>query len=104
MLRAVTIPVAGPTDCEWQELREALRSCWANATTVANWATTELYKSDIVRTPAMERLPKYPERIYLYPGARRVAPEMDPTSVTSLLQAVESKYRKRRLAVVSTTP
>ena len=100
MLRAITVPIAGPVDCDWAELRTVLKSCWAAATSLANWATTELYRHDVVRTPDMGRLGKYPVRLYLYPDARRVVPEMDPTSVTALLQAVEGKYRKRRLAVV----
>lgn len=98
-LRAITLPVAGPLGAEWNDLRAALRECWANATQLANWAVTELAKADVVRTPDMERLRPMP-RVYLYPGARKILPEMDTGSVVSLLQAAEKRYRAARYDVV----
>lgn len=98
-LRAITFRVAGPVDGEWSELRDALSECWRNAAAVANWAVRELSRADVVRTPEMDKLPPMPA-VYLYPGAREVAPEMDTASVVSLLQAVERKYRARRHDVV----
>jgi hypothetical protein len=99
VLRAVTFPVAGPVDGTWQDLREALRSCWASATTVANWAVRELAQADVVRTPEMPKLPPLPT-VYLYPGARKVAPKMDTASLVSLLQAVQLRYRAMRYDVI----
>lgn len=99
VLRAITLPVAGPVEGEWKELQSALDACWRNATTVANWAVQELLRNDIVRTPDLTKLPPMPA-VYLYPGARAVAPEMDTQSVTSVLRAVESRYRALRMAVI----
>lgn len=99
MLRAITFRVAGPVDGTWADLRETLRDCWRNATTVSNWAVRELSRADVVRTPDLEKLPPMP-RVYLYPGAREIAPDMDPQSVTAVLQAVERKYRERRYDVI----
>lgn len=104
-LRAVTIPVSGPVDGTWDELRAALSAAWGHSTTVANWAVRQLLQHDIVRTPAMDAMPDYPmvvggKRLYLYPGARAVAPDMDTGSVVALLQAVERRYRARRYHVI----
>ncbi len=101
VLRAVTIPVAGPMDGEWPELRETLKQCWASATTVANWAVTELARHDIPRVASQEKLAKMTP-MYLYPGARLAAPECNPQSVVAILHAVEGKYRKARYATLWT--
>jgi hypothetical protein len=99
IVRAVTIPVAGPVDGSWAELAAALKSCWQGATSVANWAVTQLRLADVVRTPQMERLPKMP-RVYLYPEARRLYPDVDPRSLTQILRSAEAVYRKSRYAAV----
>lgn len=99
ILRAVTIPVAGPVGRDWSELREALALCWQQSTGLANWTVTELAKADIVRSPEDERLPAM-KNLYLYPQARRWCPSMPPTSVVALLHAVEQRYRKNRLSVI----
>jgi hypothetical protein len=107
VLRAVTIPVAAPLDVDgstgeaasWSALRTALRTSWQGATAIANWAVAQLATADAVRTPAMPSLPPMP-RVYLYPGARRIAPEVTPTSVAAILRAVEARYRARRYHVV----
>lgn len=102
VLRAVTIPVTGPMEGgDWPALREALKTCWIAATNVANWAVTELAKSDTPRTADQEKIAKAPQ-VYLYPGARQVAPEMDTGSVVAVLHAVEQKYRKARYATIWT--
>jgi hypothetical protein len=36
VLRAVTIPVVGPVDGTWKELRDDLRDAWADATALSN--------------------------------------------------------------------
>jgi len=99
ILRAVTIPVVGPLDGEWADLRTALKACWASATTVANWAVTEMARNDTPRVTGAERLAKAP-KLYLYPGARQAAPECNPQSVTAVLHAVEKRYRAKRLATL----
>jgi hypothetical protein len=98
ILRAVTIPVAGPIDGTWSELRESLKTVWQAATRLSNWAVSELAKADVVRMPTMEKLPK-PPRTYLYPAARAIAPEIDSGSVVAILHAVESRWRTRRYNV-----
>lgn len=65
-LRAVEFPV----DCvveggTWQEFCQDLQERWAAATTLANWAVTELYARDFRRTPDMPKMPEMPE-VYLY--------------------------------------
>jgi len=99
LLRAITIPVAGPVDGTWEELREALRACWQATTRLSNWAVRELAKHDVVRTPAMSKLPPQPP-VYLYPGAREVCPELDTGSVVAILHAVEGRYRSRRFETI----
>lgn len=99
ILRAVTIPVAGPVDGTWPELREALKTVFRATTRLRNWAVTELAKADVVRLPEMKKLPK-PPRVYLYPGAREVAPEIDSGSTVAILHAVEGRWCKRRFNVV----
>jgi len=96
ILRAVTIPVASVIDGEWPEFLATLKPLWKAACDISNWAVTELARHDTPRTAAMERLAKMPE-LYLYPGAREVAPNLDPSSVVAVLHAVEGKYRKARL-------
>lgn len=99
ILRAVTIPIAGPIDGTWQELRESLKKGGKAATRLSNWIVTELAKADVVRTAEMAKLPK-PPQTYLYPHARAIAPEIDSGSVVALLHAVEKKWRAKRFNVV----
>lgn len=99
LLRAVTVPVTGPVDGDWPELREALKTCFRATTRLSNWAVTELAKADIVRRPDMDKLPK-PPQVYLYPDARALVPEIDSGSVVAILHAVEGRWRKRRYNVV----
>lgn len=104
VLRAITLPVASPrvggTQDEvreaWRGFREALRLAWGACARVSNWATRELAKSEPAPGDKLGPLPC----VYLYPGARLVAPEIAPTSTTALLRSVEQKYRKRRFAAV----
>lgn len=96
MLRAITLPVAGPVGDEtWADLRPDLHQCWSDATACANWAVHELARSDVTRTPDMDKLPAM-ERVYLYPGARAAVPNLPSGTVVSLLQAVERRYRAAR--------
>jgi hypothetical protein len=99
-LRAITFPIAGPSDpAEWPKLRECLAKAWAQSTQLANWIVIELAKLDVVRDPAMEKLPPF-KIPYLYPHARKVCPELDPASVVSILNNIQANYGKRRLDTV----
>src|ERR1039458_10128537 len=72
ILRAITMPVASPLDCSWDELRKVLRTMWAQTTAASNWMMTELYARD-VRRGSEEKMPPM-ARVYLYPETRvRVA-------------------------------
>lgn len=102
-LCAITLPIVGPAADEpgWPELREALATCWQASTRISNWAMTQLYARDVRRQPGQEKMPAM-AKCYLYPEARKIEPDMDSQSASSLLQAVEKKYRKKRYAIVWT--
>src|ERR1035441_6419496 len=68
ILRAITMPVASPLDCSWEELRKALRTMWAQTTAASNWIMTELYARDM-RRGSEEKMPPM-ARVCLYPQAR----------------------------------
>jgi len=99
ILRAVTIPVASPIGLEWKDLRERLKVAFQDVTRLSNWAVSELMREDVKRTPDLKKLPKMPAH-YLYPEARKFAPELPTSTTVSLLQSVERKYRARRFDVV----
>jgi hypothetical protein len=101
MMRAVTIPVAGPVSCEWPEFRELLRAAWGESTRLANWCATQYYARDIRRESGMEKLPP-PPKVYLYPEARKVCPTLVPTTVTAIDHAVQGKYRAARYKLLWT--
>ncbi len=99
IMRCVTLPVAGPVDAEWTDLRAALKTCWTMSTQLANWTMRELRTKDFVRTPAMTKIPKMPT-LYLYPAARETVPGMDSASVVAVLHAVEGTYREKRFEML----
>jgi len=43
VLRAISVLVASPLDCSWDDFRKALRTAWAQTTAASNWMMTELY-------------------------------------------------------------
>jgi rubredoxin len=100
ILRAITMPVASPLDCSWDELRKALRTMWAQTTAASNWMMTELYARD-VRRGSEEKMPPM-ARVYLYPEARARFPGLPSATVASLEQSVQRKYRAVRYRVVWT--
>jgi hypothetical protein len=100
ILRAVSIPVASPLDCSWDELRNGLRPMWAQTTAASNWMMTELYARDVRRTGEEKMPPMSPA--YLYPEARIRFPDLPPQTVASLEHTVQNKYRAMRYAVVWT--
>src|SRR5215469_15352180 len=103
MLRAISIPVASPLDCSWQELRQALKLMWAETTRCANRIMTECYARDVRRTGAeREKMPSMP-RIYLYPELRAEFPALPSQTVASLEHAAVAKYRAIRYKVIWTS-
>lgn len=99
VMRAITIPVVGPEDATWADLRVALTAAWGETTRAANWIATELYARDVRRAPGDAKLPKMP-RVYLYPEVRAAFPGLASQTVTSLIRDVEAKYRARRYDLI----
>jgi hypothetical protein len=99
VLRAVALPVSGPVDATWAELREALHTAFAETTRCANWLVTELYARDAKREPADARLRAMP-RVYLYPEARLLFPALASQTLASLERQVLARYRAARLDLV----
>jgi hypothetical protein len=100
ILRAITVPVASPFECSWDDLRKALRTMWAQTTAASNWMMTELYARD-VRRGNEEKMPPMP-RVYLYPEARARFPGLPSQTVASLENSIQRKYRAVRYSVVWT--
>ena len=100
MLRAVTIPVVGPIDAEWAELRESLKTAWAQSTAVCNWFNDQFYQRDFVRTPDMEKTPKF-EIGSLYQDAKERFPldEYDSGLLASIENSQRQKYMRKRYEV-----
>jgi hypothetical protein len=101
VLRTITMPIAGPLEHSWAELREALRASWAASTACANWMTTELYLRDVRREPSMTALPKMPP-VYLYPAARQRFPVLSAAAVVALERELQAKYRAVRYELLWT--
>lgn len=99
VLRAIALPVSGPRDGTWPDLRAALHEAFGETTRCANWLVTELYARDHARRPDDERLPKMPA-VYLYPEARVRFPSLAPQTLASLEQQVQARYRAARLDLV----
>lgn len=99
VLRAIAIPVSGPADATWPELREALHDAFAETTRCANWLVTQLYARDRQRQPGDARLPKM-RGLYLYPEARALFPALASQTLASLEQQVQARYRAARLDLI----
>lgn len=91
-LRAVSIPVA---KCDWKQVMPVLRAGWNDAIRCANWLLCELYRLDSIAGDSSEKLPKW-QAPYLYPAARLKFPDIVPTTLVSLINTVQSKYRAAR--------
>lgn len=96
VLQTVAVPVSGPADGTWAELRTALHVAFGETTRCANWLVTELYARDRPRQPTEERLPKM-QAVYLYPEARALFPALASQTLASLERQVQAKYRAARL-------
>ncbi len=97
--RTITLPVAGPSDGSWADLRPVLREAFAETTRCANWLVTQYYLRDRPRRPEDERLSRLPA-IYLYPEARILFPSLASQSLASLERQVRSRYCATRLDVL----
>lgn len=97
---SVAVPATGVAKNTWPLLQEA----WAESTSLANWAVHELAKSDVVRTPDMERLPKmswpYLYGIWTAGYDRRQWWTGASASANCIFRAVSKRYAKDRYAVV----
>lgn len=99
LLRAITIPVAGPVSGDWPAFRAALAAAWSQSTCLANWAVSQLLRAEAPRMPGDAKLPPAP-KLYLYPAARSAFPELSTAAVVSVLNSVERRYRKARYQAV----
>jgi hypothetical protein len=99
VLRAIALPVSGPADATWEELRIALRTAFVETTRCANWLATQFYARDRQREPGDVSLAAMP-RVYLYPEARKLFPALASQTLASLERQVLARYRATRLAVV----
>lgn len=102
ILRAVTMVVASPLDCTWEELYAELRKLWRSSTAMANWTMTRLRSADPAMPMPSENGRKLPpwKPPYLYPEARKLWPEHPSQSVISVLQSAQRKYNASRFDVV----
>lgn len=99
VLRAVALPVSGPVEGTWVELRDAVRTAFAETTRCANWLVSELYARDSRREPGDTHLRSMP-RVYLYPEARLLFPALASQTLASLERQVLARYRAARLALL----
>ncbi|NDE15341.1 hypothetical protein EBZ80_10465 [bacterium] len=99
-LRAVTIPVAGPVDGNWDDLRKALEVEWRAATRLANRLVTELASLDPAaqRKAGDEKIPSF-KLPYLYPKARAWEPSLGTAATVAVLNTVGAKYNADRYDV-----
>jgi hypothetical protein len=97
-MRAVTLPVASPLDCGWDELYGQLRVAWQQATAAMNWMMTELYARDVRRGGEEKMPPMAP--VYLYPEVRERFPELPAGTVAALERACQRRYRAVRYKVL----
>lgn len=105
VLRAVTMEVLRPIGegIGWDELRTVLRNSWGQTTGMTNWIIGRMFAVDTVRTPQDEKLGKFQfDGKPLYAECRVKWPDFRPTSLASLMNSLQSKYRKKRYEVLWT--
>jgi len=105
VLRAVTMEVLRPLgqDIGWPQLREVLRASWGQATSMTNWIMGRMFAVDLVRTPGAAKIGKFQfDGKPLYHECRQKWPDFRPTSLASLMNSLQRKYRKKRYEVVWT--
>lgn len=113
VLRAITIPIAGPfidpldsrdfavaSRETWKQLRDSLRTAFSAVTRLYNWHTRQLYLADTLRNGQAKMPPlKSP---YLYHEAKEVCPEIPTACITAIQHATEARYRRTRYEVIWT--
>ncbi len=99
MVRSIILPVVGPRGGSWEELRQALRTVWMETTRCANWMITQLYLRDAALTTESEE-PGRMARVYLYPEARALFPDLPSQSISALEQRVQALYRAHRHSIL----
>lgn len=100
ILRAITVPVVSPLDCDWKTLDATLAEAWAACTQASNYIVTELYARDVRRADEDKMPPMQP--VYLYPELRKRYPKLPSGTVSALEHAVQRKYRARRYETIWT--
>jgi len=99
--RAVTLPIRGPVNMTWKEFDPMLRSAWHQATALANWSVLQLLKSDVIRRPGEEKMPKL-DTVDLYkkwnaePYDQREFWKGGTQAASAIMRAAELRYRKER--------
>lgn len=105
VLRAVTMEVLKPLGdgIGWPELREVLKASWGQATSMTNWIMGRMFAVDHPRLPDDGRLGKFEfDGKPLYAECRQAWPDFRPTSLASLMNSLQGKYRKKRWEILWT--
>jgi hypothetical protein len=102
IIRAVTLPVGTPLDCDWATLRKTLQTAWRLSTDFANWVVQQLYRLDTVTD---EKTPAAIKDWYGYGVARDSYPQFAQwvgakNSLNVIQNGVKRQYVKRRFDVV----
>jgi hypothetical protein len=124
LVRSIALPVQECTSMPWKEFCKLLHASWRQSTDLSNWASQQLARHDVTRTPGMKQLPPM-QSLDLYAlafgrakiGKPRTAGK-DPLPIVaaqydggefwagakiaaaSLLRKVDRKYRKERGKIV----
>lgn len=93
--RSFLVPLLVPRDDMGDEFQGVVKTCWEEATALANWSIRELAKTDLVRMPGDEKLGKHPG-VNLYTVSTPIFREMDPSSRAEILSAINRAYTQRR--------
>src|SRR6516225_3570854 len=88
VLRAIIIRVAAIKDGTWEDFNDAMYKMWTQTTACSNWMMSQLYLRDVRRENGQTKLPAMP-KIYLYPEARGLYPDLPSTSVAAHQQTLE---------------
>lgn len=97
--RSFLVPLAVPRDDGGDEFQAAVKTCWEEATALANWSIRELAKTDVIRMPGDEKLGKHPG-VNLYTVSTPIFRVMDPASRAEILSAVSRAYTARRYEAI----
>lgn len=115
-IRAVSLPVNSCLDLPWADFCKRLHACLEQSTALANWTARELDRRDVVRLPGVKKLPSMPAIPRTRKGGKWLRGLYGLASVqfdfcggfwkgaaicaSSIIRAVERKYRKERKAIV----